>query len=202
MLGLPTYTSSGFFSSELLDSSPSEVLIAGRNCGPLPFGYPPDELSWAGRVMDYNSEKAWADFLYASSCYNSKTAVDCEKFVQSSLPYTSDRNASCPFASELCKMSYGNLLLDTGDLDSVKHLGLNRGPRFTLRYRTHCAPLVTKGYTKVLPQTGTTYRNFTRYDYRMIYKPVNGPDPWIYWVEQDDQRRLKPLLPGGTYAIS
>lgn len=152
--------------------------------------------------MDYNSEKAWADFLYASSCYNSKTAVDCEKFVQSSLPYTSDRNASCPFASELCKMSYGNLLLDTGDLDSVKHLGLNRGPRFTLRYRTHCAPLVTKGYTKVLPQTGTTYRNFTRYDYGMIYKPVNGPDPWIYWVEQDDQRRLKPLLPGGTYAIS
>jgi hypothetical protein len=94
----------------------------------------------------------------------------------------------------MCKLSYGNLLLDTGDIDSVKHLGLNKGPRFTLRYRTHCAPLVTEGFTFPVPMQNTT-RKFIDYKYGT---PRDGTKS-MFMIENDDQRIR---LPGKTYRTS
>ncbi|KAH7083074.1 hypothetical protein BKA63DRAFT_502200 [Paraphoma chrysanthemicola] len=184
-------TAASFFSSDLFNSTSSEVLIAGRYCGTLPFGYPDNEVAQGGRVMGYNSQKSWEDYSYATKCYHNKTNAECDKFAYPALPYTSDRNARCPFAPEMCKLAYDNLVLDTGKVDSVKHLGLNRGPRFTLRYRTHCGPLVTKGFVYSVPLPNTT-RNFLDYRYG---KDRDGA--WsIFWIERDD-KRFK--LPGRTY---
>jgi hypothetical protein len=141
--------------------------------------------------MEYNSQKSWEDYSYATQCYRNETNVGCDKFVYPALPYTSDRNAICPFAPEMCKLAYDNLLLDTGEVDSVKHLGLNKGPRFTLRYRTHCAPLVTRGYVFSVPLPNTT-RQFINYKYG-----TDRDGAWsIFWIEYDD-KRFK--LPGRTY---
>jgi hypothetical protein len=94
----------------------------------------------------------------------------------------------------MCKLSHDNLLLDTGEVDSVKHLGLNKGPRFTLRYQTHCAPLVTKGFMSTVPLENTT-RKFIDYRYG---KDRDGK--WsIFWIEYDD-KRFK--LTGRTYRTS
>lgn len=56
----------------------------------------------------------------------------------------------------MCKVAPDNLLLNTVKIDSVEHLGLNKGPRFTLQYWTYCAPLVTKGYKTYNPLPGTS----------------------------------------------
>lgn len=112
--------------------------------------------------MEYFSRKLWEDDSYATKCYYGSKATGCEQYVQPALPYTVDRHAPCPFATEICKLSSGNLLLDTGSLDSVKHLGLNQGPRFTLRIQTHCAPLVVNGHTtyKLIPNSTGRSVNF------------------------------------------
>ena len=50
-------------------------------------------------------------------------------------------NASCPFTKGTCKSDFGNIIIETDELDAYKHLGLNKGPSFTMRVRHHCAPL-------------------------------------------------------------
>ncbi|KAF9697639.1 hypothetical protein EKO04_004170 [Ascochyta lentis] len=188
-------TAAGFLSSKLLDNSPSEVLINGRSCGALPFGVPP---SVAGPVMSYNARKSSEDLLYATQCYRHNKTEDCAKFVHQVLPYSSDINASCPFAPEMCKMAYGNLHLDTGTLDSVYHLGLNRGPRFTLQYRTHCAPLVTKGYTTVDTIENST-RKLILYNYG---RSSDGHSNTSVHVAEQDKERHNYKVPVGTYKVT
>lgn len=99
--------------------------------------------------------------IYATQCYGEQKG-SCETFVLPTLPYHMDKNATCPFEDEVCKRVDGNLLLDTGIVDSIKQLGLNNVPHFTLQHRVHCAPLKTEGYTEVLDpsdsvRSGVTY---------------------------------------------
>lgn len=107
----------------------------------------------AGTVMQYQTQKCVDDFTYASHCYRNdgtSSTRACDSFVVPRLSYTSDRNASCPFGHDICKSKFGNLLLDSGALDSIQDLGLNTGPRFTIRHTTHCAPLMTDGFTETI----------------------------------------------------
>lgn len=86
-------------------------------------------------------------------------------FISQSLPYHVDKHASCPFQEEICKLVNDNLLLESGVIDSVEHLGLNDGPRFTVHHWMHCAPLETKNYTKTAPLQGTSSRSLVGYFY-------------------------------------
>ena len=86
-------------------------------------------------------------------------------FISQSLPYQVDKHASCPFQEKICRLANDNLLLDTGAIDSVEHLGLNYGPRFTVHHRMHCAPLETEGYTKTVPLKNTPTRSLVKYFY-------------------------------------
>lgn len=105
--------------------------------------------------------KAWTEYYsaltqrssqylsYAYRCYRNQTEVipaDCNLYTLPTLPYSVDTNAACPFNASICKMAQGNILFDSGYLDSYEHLGLNDGPRFGLRLKRQCAPLVTEGY--------------------------------------------------------
>ena len=81
--------------------------------------------------------------MYAAKYYNEskvQTTENSDTFAIPALNYTSDKNASCSFADEMCKSSTGNLLFDAGNIDSLDHLGLMNIPRFTMRHHTHCAP--------------------------------------------------------------
>ena len=65
---------------------------------------------------------------------------------------TSYANASCPFpgGSKICLKEAGNIHIDTGIIDSHKHLGINARPtdRFGVQFNLKCAPLVTEGYKR------------------------------------------------------
>lgn len=103
--------------------------------------------------MLYFSQKAIDALTYATQCYGEDDAAGselCETFIRSTLPFTANRNASCPFSGNICKSDFGNILLDSGELHSRVHLGLNQDLQFTLRYKTHCAPLNTVGFTEIL----------------------------------------------------
>ncbi|KAF2623612.1 hypothetical protein BU25DRAFT_400704, partial [Macroventuria anomochaeta] len=136
-------TAAGIFSSRILTTSTNDVLIISPNCGALLSGPSVEYNVWRSRWAKYTTQKMVEDLSYATRCYGSQDPGYCDKFAQADLPYTIYRNASCPFAPELCQSSFGNLLLDAGNIDSVRHLGLNAGPSFSLRYRTHCPPLKT-----------------------------------------------------------
>lgn len=142
----------GVFSSHITTDTVNEVLLTGNNCGPLkgndvedPEGYNLlfEPLNWR-RVTTYSN--------YALQCYSGNVtagAEDCHPYIKAKLKTTVTRNASCPFASEMCKSQNENLIVDTGYLDSNDDLGINAPPknRFQMRLIHQCAPIVTKGFS-------------------------------------------------------
>ena len=177
----------------MFQSNPSEVLIAGRHCGTLPFANPQQILNIVERVSTYNFKKSWEDYSYATKCYKNTSATGCDFFAQPAIPFTVDSNAPCPFASEMCESGRGNLLLDTSEVDSYSHLGLNRGPRFTLRYRTHCAPILTQNFTQrsLIPNSTRVFKMYN-------FSKNRDDGQTTYWVEQDD-RSVKTYI--GAYKL-
>ena len=85
---------------------------------------------------------------YAQNCYRNTTGSTCALFVKPRLSWQADRNASCPFAPEICLRPYGNLQLDTGYVNSHDDLGINMPPaeRFEWRAKSACSPLKLEGY--------------------------------------------------------
>jgi hypothetical protein len=153
----------GGFSATISTSAGQEVLLDASNCG-LPLYQNDERISYSdqsGRASDMIN--------YAQQCYSADASglLDCAAFVRSSLSSTIDTNATCPFQPEICKNQHGNLYMDSGFIDSDTHLGLN-GPaadRIRLRIVTHCAPLVSSGYTSSFEFQGT---NYTRYHYGTV----------------------------------
>lgn len=188
----------GILSSRLLTASDNEALISGRKCGNFT-----DASDLAGMtqadLIHYQSRIASNAYTYASQCYNQTLKVnpaECNKFALPYLPHYIDSNSSCPFSEGLCRNDQGNLLLDSGRLDSSKHLGLNTGPHFTLQYRTQCAPLQTNGYTDIVTDPITSKKMHV---YR--YGSRGGPfrnQTYVYAVEAD---RPQPVLdPNNNFA--
>ena len=133
-------------------------------------------------LTPYHNRINQDSFNYATQCYNgtsASSAGNCNTFVKSALPFTTNRNASCPFDMEICESSTGNLLLDSGNVESDTQLGLNNIPRFILRYTTHCAPLRTHGYTKIITDNNSG-RRLLAYTYGSI--PFQ---PYLYTYDLD-----------------
>jgi hypothetical protein len=172
-------------------------LISGRYCGKLTGEIISYGMFFEPTVL-YLSQESAEYLTYATECYGEAwhpQSEVCGTFTQPRLPYTSDRNASCPFALELCKSATGNLLLDSGELDSSHYLGLNIGPPLTVRQRTHCAPLKTYGYTEVFKVENSSQR-FLRYKY------WTGDDEYfIYQIGLDKKLRLSAFS-NGDYKTS
>lgn len=169
---------------------------------------PPDEVVVEPEAMLHHTQLFANDFSYATKCYGDHRPEDCSKFVQPILKYSSNTNASCPFSAELCKTAFGNLVLDSGDIESARHLGLNRGPSFIIRYQTTCAPLNTDNYTERTsmrnPDTGDI-RTFMTYKYGTNVNPM-APQNYVHRVELDESKStidqyLDPME-SGDYRVS
>lgn len=125
---------------------------------------------------------------YALQCYqkteNSRSA-NCQTFVQPEIIYTVDSNASCPFSNEMCVTTSQNLFLDTGYLDSINDLGLNEGPRFLVRSTRYCAPLHTRGYSRLHTDLQNPSTQFMRYYYgnATLSRPSSDEDAFVYQVQ-------------------
>ncbi|KAI8626961.1 hypothetical protein F5Y19DRAFT_487249 [Xylariaceae sp. FL1651] len=144
----------------------NEVLILGKNCGmsinPLGDNLTMTLTTYLPLIADYATSAA----IQATQCYENTTASTsaCSMFVKPRLPLSVNRNASCPFGN-LCRNARGNLLLDTGLLDSHEDFGLNapKSERFSMREVAQCAPLRTDGHQDQWNLTQD--RSYTRYYY-------------------------------------
>ncbi|KAI3316566.1 hypothetical protein HD806DRAFT_552214 [Xylariaceae sp. AK1471] len=158
---LAAFTIAGGFSSRISTSAGDEVLLLGTECGLTTSSG--DDTS---KLVTYESSAASTlnnAANYAEQCYNNTGSgtLECNKFVTKALPIaTIDRNASCPFPSDICRKEDGNIRLDTGYLDSNDHFGLNApaNQRFQWRYVMHCAPIQTEGYSSLVINNGTSVR--------------------------------------------
>ncbi|KAH9879753.1 hypothetical protein J1614_001776 [Plenodomus biglobosus] len=192
----------GLLSSRILTNSSNEVLIASRKCG-VHINEPDSGVGTTESIMLYQSQKCVDAFTYATQCYRGGDIVQnelCEIFVSRTLPFISERNASCPFAKEVCKSDFGNILLDSGIIDSRLHLGLNQNPQFTLRHRTHCAPLKTAGYIDTVNATNSS-RSRQAYRYGKV-NGTEGNEPHVFAIDVRDE---KPSFDGvtiGNYKVT
>ena len=182
LLSLAAFALAGGFSSLISESSGigDEVLIDGSNCGIVNYR----------RLKSFNESIATTGAKdrsrrlsnaahYAQQCYygdrDEEAAAgvfDCNSFVVPRIPVSKIvTNASCPFANGICRSESSNLLLDSGYIDSHKHLGMNapKDKRVLFRQVTQCAPLRTDGYTSNF--TSPEGLNYTMYHYG---EGVNG----------------------------
>ena len=196
-----TESFSGIPSSRALLSTTNEALLSGHDCGALSIDDIADTAATTsvGPFMLHETQMGIDSFSHASQCYNGtrlQRVGSCNTFTKPTLPFTSDTNASCPFAEEICESSTGNLLLDSGNLGSDTHLGLNAGPRFTLRHKTPCAPLRTDDYTEIITDSDSGSR-FLTYKYGSITHSNNVSESFVYKFDLDKE---KPFGDGTSVA--
>ncbi|KAI1370586.1 hypothetical protein F4677DRAFT_465069 [Hypoxylon crocopeplum] len=145
------FTVAGGFSSRISTAIGDEVLIESENCGSFPPPDGPDHPDVPG-VNRYLAETVTNAANYASQCYSdvkTRGFLNCGRLVTDRIGLYIDKNATCPFSTEMCRSKSANTYLDTGYIDSHFHLGINAPPhqRLLLRNVLHCAPLVTEGFT-------------------------------------------------------
>ncbi|KAK0740345.1 hypothetical protein B0T18DRAFT_491030 [Schizothecium vesticola] len=128
-----------------------EVLLSGANCAFV--GNSSNMSTWGVTVGPMRSQAVTAAESYARQCYTSTSvpgSAGCSSsYVRRHIPPAIvDTNASCPFDPKICKTPSGNLLIDTGLLDSFDDFGRNTPATQRLKFRRtlHCAPLTTYGY--------------------------------------------------------
>ncbi|XXH04288.1 hypothetical protein Hte_010702 [Hypoxylon texense] len=155
------FTLASGFSSRISTAVGNQVLIDGSHCGYL-YGQGPIKGTW--EINQLTNAANYAQQCYSSSNGSVAGVLDCTLFVTKSLDIIADDSAPCPFNSGICRTDDANLLLDTGYINTVDHLGMNAHPEEAVRIRTtlHCAPLVTEGYTS---SRTTSTLNYTRYHY-------------------------------------
>ena len=147
LLNLILFGLAGIFSSEVTKAAGNETLVISPSCGTWSVG-PSSTIQnntpW--RIKTVNDTKS-AD-SYARDCYGGTgSSFDCSQYVQSRLPWTVDRNASCPFSDGICKGGAA-YKMDTGIIDSHDHLGINtpKSERVSYRKVTTCSPIRATGY--------------------------------------------------------
>lgn len=147
LLNLVLFGLAGIFSSEVTRAAGNETLLRSPNCGMLDLGASQSDLM-VGNNLDLN--ETLAATTYSRACYSdTPNNLQCNQYTQRSLPWKTNRNASCPFDNELC--FYGSTSayeMDSGLLDSHEALGINArtSDRVQLRKLTTCSPIHTKGH--------------------------------------------------------
>ncbi|OJD30954.1 cytochrome p450 protein [Diplodia corticola] len=161
------FATAGTFSSKIATAMGHEVLVSSGGCQITDStGHEEQdlELLWypyiAGQVVSSSN--------YALECYSDKVKDrNCQHYIKPRLESRIVRNATCPFGEEVCRLQNGNLILDTGYMDSHSDLGINTpfGDRLLVRRVVSCAPLAVEGYKdlKQYDELGPT--NYTRYFY-------------------------------------
>ena len=206
---------SSIFSSKISSSMGNEVLLSSSQCGTfsqntLISAQAEDELL-ANVFNPWLSERISLYANYAQRCYiNDTNAGDCRgPYVKEYLPSIVDRNASCPFADKICRNAQGNLKIDTGYLNSQTDLGFNTPSdlQFNLRILTHCAPLESEGYKKIVnysndkpysqyfygPQSSHTHQNQSFFTYEMPQQSIEETE-WEYIFALSPQYRIRYVL--------
>lgn len=127
----------GVFSSEVTKSAGNARLIRSNNCGYFRLdGSNSLQSVYAYNAKGLNDTTTAAN--YARACYGgAHDPLQCSTFVQSELPWTSDQNATCPFANDTtCLWSNtAAFKMETDLIDSHSDLGINAPVHDRVKYK-------------------------------------------------------------------
>lgn len=174
-LSVAAFAVAGGFSSRISTAVGSAVLLDAPRCALVLPALPRDKpVALRAFLSTHWAREAANSANYAQQCYSRLTSgmFDCLTYVRNRRPATADPRAPCPFPGPVCRSNASNLVLDTGLLDSHHHLGINAAPRdrVLFRLRFHCAPLLTRPYSRDI---STPRKNYTQYFYG---RPLAAPD--------------------------
>lgn len=147
------FGAAGVLSSHLATLG-NEVLLAGsQSCGIwLETASIDDYTNFAesNSFFVYTQDAIRSSNQYVQDCLTQQgTLPECDTFKRVQLNWTSNVDAQCPFASDLCLGSLNNSLhFDTGLIDSREDLGINSNDKNRVQYRktATCSPIDTQGY--------------------------------------------------------
>ncbi|KAL8924268.1 MAG: hypothetical protein Q9172_002741 [Xanthocarpia lactea] len=157
VINLTLFAVASVFSSEVTQGAGHETLVRSGNCGFLLYG------------EDDKVEMIVPDTLaatsYSRACYGAaREPLLCNQYAQRRLGWTTNPNATCPFAPELCM--YGDAPtgyeMDTGLLNSQEDLGINAPDSDRVQYRkvTTCSPIHTRGYYEEYNETDVSRQQY------------------------------------------
>ena len=145
----------GVFSSEVTKAAGNETLIMSPNCG-----YILPNPSNLVKQLEFDAKDVndiLAAITYSRACYGgAPNELQCGRFRQPKLAYTSEMNVSCPFQSNICREGPSAAFqIKSGWIDTHKDLGINTKPSDRLQYRrvSTCSVLQTKNYVYQINST-------------------------------------------------
>ncbi|GAW24524.1 hypothetical protein ANO14919_141110 [Xylariales sp. No.14919] len=178
MVCTATFTVAGGFSSRVSTSVGSEVLIRSANCGVLNQPGYEDTDQWAD-PLPYEAERLNNAANYAQQCYSDSSSglLDCRRFITQQISVDINSKAACPFNNHSCRDNSNNIILDSGFIDSHRHLGQNAPSNERIRWRTVliCAPLDSARFTS----QGSAPKNYTLYHFGTRKTPLGDRD-YVY----------------------
>ncbi|KAF2140948.1 uncharacterized protein K452DRAFT_351652 [Aplosporella prunicola CBS 121167] len=188
------FGTAGTFSSSISTAMGNEVLVRSPTCGLLQINSETTDMQSAATYLyPFGAELTNTYTNYARNCITDVSDLaSCKAFIKRQLPTKIDRNASCPFQDGICKLDYGNIVFDTGYLDSHFDFGINAPPNERILFRriSSCAPIKTDGYQKPY-QDPETRENYTRYYYTTSSQNEQGSDEsFTYEYPQLSQRSI------------
>jgi hypothetical protein len=147
----------GIFTSEITSVPGNSTLILGSQCGgfkPATATLGADLGLWQSKILADTTDAA----TYVRQCYQNATSSsgNCGKFIRSSLPFTTNSTATCPFQAGLCMMSDRSAFsMDTGLMDSHEDFGINAPPEHRIKFRrvATCAPIHGTSFGSVINDT-------------------------------------------------
>jgi hypothetical protein len=154
LLNLSLFFAAGILVAEVTRTPGSDVLVRSPNCGNWTLNSTQVILSQT--VKTTNDTVTAAN--YARACYGGPSnALECNQFPVQRLPYTRTENVSCPFGKHMCFPNVPAIALDTGNLSSHDHFGINAQAKDRITYRkmTTCAPIGSLNYTTSMNYTDT-----------------------------------------------
>jgi hypothetical protein len=155
LLTLVLFSLAGIFTSAITKVPGNSTLILGPSCGGLRLNGATagTDPNWLAKILGDTVQAA----TYVRQCYqNNTSSLGCGTFVRPSIPFSVNKNASCPFESNLCLMGdTAAFSMDTGLLDSHVYFGINAPPenRILFRRKATCAPIHGKPFG--VAQNGT-----------------------------------------------
>ncbi|KAF2727228.1 hypothetical protein EJ04DRAFT_595491 [Polyplosphaeria fusca] len=145
---LAVFFAVGILVAEVTRTIGSEVLIRSSNCGNWTLNTTEQVLGFQTKTLNDTVTAA----SYARDCYGDRSsALECNQYAAQALPYTSSEqnpNTTCPFREDMCLIHWPVYMMDTGNVSSHYHLGINAKPQDRIIYRRKatCAPIKTRGF--------------------------------------------------------
>lgn len=185
LLNIVFWALASIFSSEVTRAAGNEVLVHSPHCGLLTLANnsslsQPNLTSF--ETLEVNDTLTAT--TYSQACYGkTHDSLQCNQYARRSIPWKTNQNATCPFASDLC--FYGRTAayeMDTGRLDSHQALGIDARKRDRVQYRkvTTCSPIHTKNYVVITNDTNPQHVAYGDVLINFMFGGISGTTNYTY----------------------